>query len=86
MIPRLVNTGMPTCRILPVWKFCKYGGIYADIDTLFINKLPDSFFEREFAMGTEKVDWTVTAGGSLPVESGASRFDSCGTPTLILLL
>ena len=47
----------------------KYGGIYADIDTLFINKLPDSFFEREFVMGTEKVDWTVTAaqtaGGSL---------------------
>ena len=47
----------------------KYGGIYADIDTLFINKLPNHFFEYEFVMGMEKVDWTVaaaqTAGGSL---------------------
>lgn len=47
----------------------KYGGIYADIDTLFINKLPRHFFEYEFVMGREKVDWTAlaaqTAGGSL---------------------
>jgi hypothetical protein len=47
----------------------KYGGIYADIDTLFINKLPNHFFEHEFVMGMEKIDWTVAAaqaaGGSL---------------------
>lgn len=47
----------------------KYGGIYADIDTLFINKLPESFFEHKFVMGREKVDWTTVAareaGGSL---------------------
>jgi hypothetical protein len=46
-----------------------YGGIYADIDTLFINKLPNHFFEHEFVMGMETVDWTVAAaqaaGGSL---------------------
>lgn len=47
----------------------KYGGIYADIDTLFINELPDSFFEQKFIMGREKIDWTAAAaraaGGSL---------------------
>ncbi|KQC09153.1 MAG: glycosyl transferase [Smithella sp. SDB] len=39
----------------------KYGGIYADIDTLFINDLPDRFFEYEFVMGMEKVDWMAAA-------------------------
>lgn len=47
----------------------QYGGVYADIDTLFINELPESFFEYEFVMGMEKVDWTTAAaqaaGGSL---------------------
>jgi hypothetical protein len=47
----------------------KHGGIYADIDTLFINKLPEYLFEYEFVMGTERVDWEVAAareaGGSL---------------------
>ncbi len=47
----------------------KYGGIYADIDTLFINELPKRFFEHEFVMGMEKVNWKAAAaraaGGSL---------------------
>ena len=47
----------------------KYGGIYADIDTLFINEIPECFFEYEFVMGREKVDWKMSAaqeaGGSL---------------------
>ncbi len=45
------------------------GGIYADIDTLFINRIPDHLFAHPFVMGEEKVDWTVSAaraaGGSL---------------------
>jgi hypothetical protein len=47
----------------------RYGGVYADIDTLFINELPDGLFGQGCVMGLEKVDWTAaaaeTAGGSL---------------------
>ena len=47
----------------------KFGGIYADIDTLFINALPERLFEHEFVMGREKIDWKAAAakaaGGSL---------------------
>ncbi len=39
----------------------KYGGIYADIDTLFIKKMPKSFFENDFLMGLE--DLTDPYGG-----------------------
>ena len=45
------------------------GGIYADIDTLFIRKIPERLFEHPFVMGMEKVDWKAqaarVAGGSL---------------------
>jgi hypothetical protein len=45
------------------------GGVYADIDTVFVNEFPDSLFENSFVMGLEKVDWTAAAaraaGGSL---------------------
>jgi hypothetical protein len=47
----------------------KYGGIYADMDTLFINEIPDHFFEQNFIMGMEKANWkqaaTRAAGGSI---------------------
>jgi hypothetical protein len=47
----------------------KRGGIYADIDTLFIQALPERLFEHDFVMGQEKVDWNAqaarAAGGSL---------------------
>lgn len=47
----------------------EHGGVYADIDTLFINRIPDHLFAHPFVMGEEKVDWTVAAaraaGGSL---------------------
>lgn len=47
----------------------KYGGIYADIDTLFIKELPERLFDHDFVMGHEKVDWKAeaarAAGGSL---------------------
>lgn len=47
----------------------KYGGVYADIDTLFIHPLPERLLEHEFVMGLEKVDWKAAAaqaaGGSL---------------------
>jgi hypothetical protein len=47
----------------------RYGGVYADIDTLFVNSLPESFYSERFIMGNERVDWTAQAardaGGSL---------------------
>jgi hypothetical protein len=35
-------------------KLCEYGGVYADIDTLFVNPLPDALFEESFVLGREK--------------------------------
>lgn len=35
-------------------KLLERGGIYADLDTIFVNKLPEHFFEKEFIMGEEK--------------------------------
>jgi hypothetical protein len=46
----------------------EYGGIYADMDTLFVSPLPASFFERSFIMGREPEQWSPAgsaAGGSL---------------------
>lgn len=47
----------------------EYGGIYADIDTLFVNPVPSFFFQQSFILGKEKVDIqqeaAVKAGGSL---------------------
>jgi hypothetical protein len=44
------------------------GGIYADMDTLFVSPLPASFFEESFILGQETVHWSEAAkqaGGSL---------------------
>jgi len=35
-------------------KLCEHGGVYADIDTLFVNPLPDSLFEKSCVIGREK--------------------------------
>lgn len=47
----------------------EYGGVYADIDTVFVKRIPDDFFEYPCVMGMEKVDWNMPAakkaGGSL---------------------
>lgn len=47
----------------------KYGGVYTDIDTIFINRFPEHFYKHPFVMGREKVDWNSEtakqAGGSL---------------------
>ena len=46
-----------------------HGGIYADMDTLFVAPLPAALFERTFVMGREPVDFgqpeVMAAGGSL---------------------
>jgi hypothetical protein len=46
-----------------------FGGVYADMDTLFINPIPDQLFSRDYVMGKELVDFTQEAarisGGSL---------------------
>ena len=45
------------------------GGIYADIDTLFVAPVPREFFDRSCTLGTERADWRQaairSAGGSL---------------------
>jgi hypothetical protein len=46
----------------------EHGGIYADMDTLFVAPLPDSFFHQSFILGRETADWSAAAraaGGSL---------------------
>lgn len=39
-----------------------HGGIYADMDTLFVAPLPAHLFTHPFVMGREKVDWASAAG------------------------
>lgn len=41
------------------------GGIYADIDTLFLNPLPTKWRERQFILGQEKAPASALDGGSL---------------------
>ena len=41
------------------------GGIYADMDTLFLRPLPEHWFDREFILGQEKTPLTANDGGSL---------------------
>jgi hypothetical protein len=46
----------------------EHGGIYADMDTLFVSPLPDSFFANSFILGQENASWSAAAreaGGSL---------------------
>lgn len=41
------------------------GGIYADIDTLFVRPFPSSWLSRQFILGQEKAPPGATDGGSL---------------------
>lgn len=47
----------------------QHGGVYADIDTIFIRPLPQELFAQSCVMGRERVDWSAEAarqaGGSL---------------------
>jgi len=46
----------------------EHGGIYADMDTLFVAPLPASFFEPPFIMAPEPMQWSTAAreaGGAL---------------------
>jgi hypothetical protein len=46
----------------------EHGGIYADMDTLFVSQLPTALFEESFVMGQEPVHWSAAAkeaGGTL---------------------
>jgi hypothetical protein len=46
----------------------EYGGVYADMDTLFVEPIPEKLFHRSFVMGREKLGSTPAAkqaGGSL---------------------
>ncbi|WP_162515310.1 glycosyltransferase [Paenibacillus pinistramenti] len=47
----------------------EYGGVYADIDTIFVKPIPEELYQHACVMGREKVDESVPAakeaGGSL---------------------
>ncbi|MBO2944554.1 glycosyl transferase [Paenibacillus sp. F411] len=47
----------------------EYGGVYADIDTMFVRPIPEELYRHPCVMGHEKVDLNVSAareaGGSL---------------------
>lgn len=34
-------------------KLIEHGGVYADMDTLFVNPMPDSFYQNDFVAGVE---------------------------------
>lgn len=55
--------------IIRIEALLKYGGVYADMDTLFVNKIPVHLYEWPCVMGMEKVAWNEPlaqqAGGSL---------------------
>ena len=46
----------------------EHGGVYADMDTLFARPMPDSFYQHEFAIGTE---------GNIADEHGQPRQSLC---------
>lgn len=50
----------------------EHGGIYADMDTLFVSRLPRSHFEREFVIGEEEPVTSVK--GREPHESLCNAF------------
>lgn len=41
----------------------EHGGVYADIDTLFVQKYPDAWFDAEFAIGEENAP--LSAGATM---------------------
>lgn len=50
----------------------EHGGVYADMDTLFVQPLPASLFEQEFVIGEEDLEWPGPDG--LPVKSLCNAF------------
>lgn len=47
-------------------KLNELGGVYADIDTLFVQKYPADLFEKEFVLGRENPIQCQTTGRMLP--------------------
>ena len=46
-------------------KLFECGGVYADIDTIFVNKLPDRLFQQNFVIGKEN-DVPCAKTGGIP--------------------
>lgn len=47
-------------------KLVSHGGVYADMDTLFVNPIPQSFHEKSFVLGREGEIWDPVAKQSRP--------------------
>jgi len=52
----------------------KYGGIYADIDTIFIEKMPKWLFEKDFVMGLEDLTDPYAGLGNAIIMAKAGSF------------
>ena len=37
----------------------KFGGVYADIDTIFVQPIPDEFYQADFVMGREDIPYPL---------------------------
>lgn len=43
-------------------KLIEHGGVYVDIDTIFVNKIPEHLFEKPFVLGREADVWCQHTG------------------------
>ena len=43
-------------------KLLAHGGVYADIDTIFVNKIPDKLYEKSFVLGEEDPIYNTATG------------------------
>jgi len=68
----------PASDFIRLEKLLEYGGIYADIDTLFINKIPEHLRQHPFVMGFERDFYDETAHRSTPSLCSAFMMSEAG--------
>lgn len=53
-------------------KVVQYGGVYADLDTLFVNPVPEALRHKPFVLGRESDVWDPAA--AMPIPSACNAF------------
>ncbi|MGH0031339.1 MAG: glycosyltransferase [Myxococcota bacterium] len=59
------------------------GGVYADMDTLFVTPYPDAFYEKRLVLGREADSWCERSGRMQPSVCNALMLAAPGSPALI---